>query len=78
MQGISRRPDIAQYRCLGWHGAGKAGPSLCVQQKLKAALVIRGHAQSVLAGAIGAALWGAFRVRKLARSGVSFSSGAPT
>jgi benzoyl-CoA reductase subunit D len=35
----------------------------------KTPLDIRTHAQSALAGAIGAALWGAFRVRKLARRG---------
>ena len=32
-------------------------------------LDVRVHAQSMLAGAIGAALWGAFRVRKLQRLG---------
>jgi benzoyl-CoA reductase subunit D len=32
-------------------------------------LDIRTHPQSALAGALGAALWGAFRVRKLARRG---------
>jgi len=35
----------------------------------KAAVDIRSHPQSALAGALGAALWGAFRVRKLARRG---------
>jgi benzoyl-CoA reductase subunit D len=38
-----------------------------------AGLEIRAHEQSVLAGALGAALWGAFRVRKLARRGVRLS-----
>jgi benzoyl-CoA reductase subunit D len=38
-----------------------------------AALTIRGHEQSVLAGALGAALWGAFRVRKLSQKGASLS-----
>ena len=33
------------------------------------------HEHSVLAGAIGAALWGAFRVRKLAKKGVSLQGG---
>jgi len=33
---------------------------------------IRAHPDSVLAGALGAALWGAFRARKLAASGVAF------
>jgi benzoyl-CoA reductase subunit D len=33
----------------------------------KMAVDIRHHEQSMLAGAIGAALWGAFRARKLKR-----------
>jgi len=36
-------------------------------------LEIRAHAQSVAAGAIGAAIWGAFRARKLARKGFTLS-----
>lgn len=36
-----------------------------------ASFTIRGHEHSALAGAIGAALWGAFRARKIARLGVS-------
>ncbi|MEZ5064894.1 MAG: benzoyl-CoA reductase subunit D [bacterium] len=39
----------------------------------KAALTIRTHPDSVLAGALGAALWGAFRARKLAAKGISFT-----
>jgi len=39
-------------------------------------VTIRSHEQSVLAGAYGAALWGAFRVRKLAREGKWFATGA--
>lgn len=34
-------------------------------------VTIRAHEESVLAGALGAALWGAFRVRKLAASGAA-------
>jgi hypothetical protein len=34
---------------------------------------LRAHPDSVLAGAIGAALWGGFRARKLAAKGISFS-----
>lgn len=49
-----------------------------VEAQQKTQLVIRGHAQSALAGALGAALWGAYRARKLAKSGVSFASGAIT
>jgi benzoyl-CoA reductase subunit D len=36
----------------------------------KAGLEVRSHPQSVLAGALGAALWGAFRARRLAQRGV--------
>jgi len=39
----------------------------------KHALEVRTHRQSALAGAIGAALWGAFRARKLARLGLSLA-----
>lgn len=34
---------------------------------------IRSHPRSVLAGAIGAALWGAFRARRLAEKGLALS-----
>jgi benzoyl-CoA reductase subunit D len=43
----------------------------------KAQVEVRAHEQSVLAGALGAALWGAFRARKLARKGLSLSEAAP-
>ncbi len=36
---------------------------------------IRAHEQSVLAGAYGAALWGAFRVRRLRARGMSIGAG---
>jgi benzoyl-CoA reductase subunit D len=39
-------------------------------EKQKAPFEVRAHPQSVLAGALGAALWGAFRVRRLASRGV--------
>ena len=42
----------------------------------KLPLEIRTHPDSVFAGALGAALWGAFRVRKLAGRGLSLASGA--
>lgn len=42
----------------------------------KVSLEIRSHPQSILAGAIGAALWGAFRVRKLARRGAGIPASA--
>jgi benzoyl-CoA reductase subunit D len=35
----------------------------------KSPLELRAHPQSVLAGALGAALWGAFRARRMAREG---------
>jgi len=38
-----------------------------------AGLTIRGHEKSVLAGALGAALWGAFRARRLSQKGMSLS-----
>ena len=41
-----------------------------------AGLDVRTHPDSVLAGAIGAALWGAFRARKLAGAGLSLSPGS--
>jgi benzoyl-CoA reductase subunit D len=37
-------------------------------------VVVRAHENSVLAGALGAAIWGAFRARKLAAKGVSLSA----
>jgi benzoyl-CoA reductase subunit D len=39
---------------------------------------IRSHEHSALAGAIGAAIWGTFRARKMERMGVSLESGAGT
>ena len=44
-------------------------------QAQKTPVTIRAHPDSVLAGALGAALWGAFRARKLAREGSSIISG---
>ena len=41
----------------------------------KHALEIRAHPDSVFAGALGAALWGAFRARKLAARGISLGTG---
>ncbi len=39
-------------------------------------LEVRSHEHSVLAGAIGAAIWGAFRARKMERLGISLAPGA--
>jgi len=41
-----------------------------------APFTVRTHAESVLAGALGAAIWGAFRARKLAGKGISFAAQA--
>ena len=40
----------------------------------KASIEIRTHAASVQAGALGAALWGAFRARKLQEKGPSLAA----
>jgi benzoyl-CoA reductase subunit D len=45
------------------------------QRRNPVPMTIRGHEESVLAGAYGAALWGAFRARKLAGVGISFAEG---
>jgi benzoyl-CoA reductase subunit D len=42
----------------------------------KVDITVEAHDDSVLAGAIGAALWGAFRARKLARTGPALAAGA--
>ncbi len=47
-----------------------------VAEAQKAQIEFRAHENSVLAGALGAALWGAFRARKLARDGIRFAAGA--
>ena len=44
-------------------------------EEQKAPLEIRAHQHSVLAGSLGAALWGAFRARKLQRKGLSVGVG---
>ncbi|HXV76900.1 MAG TPA: benzoyl-CoA reductase subunit D [Candidatus Polarisedimenticolaceae bacterium] len=45
-------------------------------QKSKLPIEIRAHVHSALAGAYGAALWGAFRARKLGGAGARFAAGA--
>ena len=49
---------------------GLAAAMVEAAQEQKVAIEIRTHPDSVMAGAIGAALWGAFRARKLAARGV--------
>jgi benzoyl-CoA reductase subunit D len=44
----------------------------------KVPVEIRTHPEAPLAGAIGAALWGAFRCRKLMLKGVQLSAGGPS
>lgn len=60
--GLSR--DVGLHRAL---------VELAAEQKVP--IDIRVHADSVLAGAIGAAAWGAFRARKLASKGVPLPTG---
>jgi len=58
--------------------AADAGLLAALQDAVNAkdgGLEIRRHPDSILAGAIGAALWGAFRVRKLAERGVPLVPG---
>lgn len=43
---------------------------------VKAPFVIRGHRDSILAGALGAAIWGAYRARRLAAGGLGSGSAA--
>jgi len=45
-----------------------------VAEDLEIPVEIRAHPDSVLAGALGAALWGAFRARRLAAEGVSLGA----
>lgn len=54
-------------------GMLQAMRELVAEQKVP--IEIRTHADSALAGAIGAALWGAFRARKLLQKGVSLVGG---
>jgi len=58
------RPNSVRTELGSLHdrGPGRAPP-----------LDIRSHPDSVLAGALGAALWGGFRVRKLARKGQAWT-----
>ena len=58
--------------------ANDAGLVAALQEAAKAAeakIEFRAHPDSVHAGALGAALWGAFRARKLSKLGVSLASG---
>ena len=56
--------DVGLVKALAEAAAGQKTP-----------LEIRAHPDSVYAGAMGAALWGAFRARKLAARGISFGAG---
>ena len=59
-------------RDVGMHAALR---ELAAEQEVP--IDIRTHRDSVLAGAIGAALWGAFRARKLMAKGVPLTTGGP-
>jgi benzoyl-CoA reductase subunit D len=54
-------------------GLVQAMKDACAEKQ--SALDIRTHEHSALAGAIGAAIWGAFRSRKLAQKGLSLAAG---
>jgi benzoyl-CoA reductase subunit D len=41
-------------------------------------LIVKGHELSIFAGAIGAAIWGAFRLRKLELGGPAWTTNTPT
>jgi benzoyl-CoA reductase subunit D len=59
--------------------AGDAGLLAALREAVRAQSVdvtIEAHEQSVLAGALGAALWGAFRARRLAGGGMAMAAGA--
>ena len=55
---------------------GMCGAIQSMSGQAKNPLEIRRHEDSVLAGAIGAALWGGFRVRKLAEKGLNLQAGS--
>jgi activator of 2-hydroxyglutaryl-CoA dehydratase len=59
--------------------AGDVGLVAAMREALevsKRPVELRAHTNSALAGAIGAALWGSYRARKLARLGVSLEERA--
>ena len=56
-------------------GLVQAMKDACAEKKSE--LDIRTHEHSALAGAIGAALWGAYRSRKLASKGLTLTAGGP-
>jgi len=62
--------------------AGDKGLQKALQEALDAngesALVVRGHELSIHAGAIGAAIWGAFRHRKLELGEAAWTASAPS
>ena len=56
--------------------ARDVGLHAALREAAEGALEIRVHEDSILAGALGAALWGAFRHRKLRARGVELGAGA--
>jgi benzoyl-CoA reductase subunit D len=55
---------------------GLAGALSAAATAQKTPIAIRTHRDSILAGAIGAALWGAYRAARLAEKGMALPSGA--
>jgi benzoyl-CoA reductase subunit D len=53
--------------------AGLVDALRAMAEEQDAAFTVRTHGESVLAGALGAAIWGAFRARKLAAQGITFA-----
>ena len=64
---------VSGERLVEMMAAMRSSDSVELKQTIRG-VDIRAHEQSVLAGAIGAALWGAFRFRKLSDKGLSLSA----
>jgi benzoyl-CoA reductase subunit D len=56
--------------------ARDVGLHAALREAAEGCLEIRVHEDSILAGALGAALWGAFRHRKLQARGLELGAGA--
>jgi benzoyl-CoA reductase subunit D len=54
---------------------GLIGALRAAAAKQKTAIEVRAHGDSVLAGAVGAALWGAYRAARLAEKGLPLAAG---
>jgi benzoyl-CoA reductase subunit D len=69
----ARGPVLVTGGLAGDAGLFRALAEAAAEQK--APFTLERHRDSVFAGALGAALWGAFRVRKLARQGLAVGAG---